>query len=314
MCKSAGASAHCISGSGQYLPGSRPTTDTTFVSCPQTTSHDVTRYDRPMPVPITAILCVRNEEGYLRITLSHLVRNGVRLMIIDHSSSDGTRRILDEYGANIDRLDTLAWHGEFDLTAALQASARIAATVHHGWILHHDADEVMESDDPAESLADAFARIDATSATVINFDEFVFLPVGDGSFEGRDFHGLMRHYYFHAPKPLRLMRAWRADAGLAQTDGGHRLIGRNVTVHGRNLALRHYPFLSQAHARRKYRDRRFAARDLARGWHSNRIELLESDMDFPPVARLKFWTPGQALDTTEPWTSHYWTERRALRQ
>lgn len=266
-----------------------------------------------MALPITAIICAHDEDGYLRTTLAHLVRNGIRLMVIDNGSTDSTSRIFDDFSSHIIARDLLPWHGELDLVAILERKAALASQVREGWIIHQDADEILESHDPGETLRTAIERIDRTPANTINFEEFVFLPVGGQSFAGRDFHPLARHYYFHAPQQHRLMRAWRATAGLSQVEGGHRLSEHGRVLHPRNLVLRHYPFLDLDHAQRKYSRRRFAERGLAQGWHWQRRDVLPSDMEFPAPERLKTWIPGRPLDTSDPWPRHYWLERKLQR-
>lgn len=267
-----------------------------------------------MTLPITAILCVRNEERYLRTTLSHLTRNGVRLVVIDNESVDSTLQILDDFASHIVGRHMLRWCGHFDLTAVIERVRPIVDEITSGWIVWQDADEILESHDPSESLRKAIERIDATGANVINFDEFVFLPLGMDVQPGQDYRSLIRHYYFHAPAPLRLMRAWRAGHGLAQADGGHHVVGEGLRVHGRNLVLRHYPFLSPEHARTKYVQRNFASRDVAKGWHAKRMDVLPADMEFPASERLARWSPGEPLDTSNPWPNHYWVPRRNARR
>lgn len=263
--------------------------------------------------PITAILCVRNEEGYLRACLERLVRQGIRLAVIDNTSDDGTAGIIDEYSAHVLRREWMPWTGSMDLVGMLETVAAVAQTITHGWIIHQAPDEALDGEDATESLRDAIDRIDRTEANVINFNEFVFLPLEGESFAGRDYVSLGRHYYFHEPGPLRLMRAWRAGSGFSQMDGGHRLSGQDLRLHGRNLPLRHYPFLDIEHARSKYSTRRFAERGLAMGWHFNRRDLAAEDMEFPERERLKTRTPGQPLDESEPWPRHYWWERKLAR-
>lgn len=266
-----------------------------------------------MTLPITAILCAHDEEGYLRTTLSHLIRNGIRLMVIDNGSTDATASIIDQFGAHIDAREWLPWSGELDLPAILERKAALASRVRDGWIIHQDSDEILESCDPGETLRAAIERVDHTPANAINFEEFVFLPDPGESLAGRDFHSLARHYYFHEPQKHRLMRAWRANSGLSQVEGGHRLSEAGRVLHGQNLVLRHYPFLDLAHAQRKYSQRRFAQRGIERGWHLQRRHVVPSDMEFPGTERLKTWIPGQPLDTSDPWARHYWLERKMAR-
>ena len=125
--------------------------------------------------PITAILCVRNEEGYLRTCLERLVRQGIRLAVIDNASDDGTAGIIDEYSGHVLHREWMPWDGSMDLAGMLEAVAAVAKTITKGWIVHQAPDEALDGEHPTESLRDAIDRIDRTEATVINFDEFVFL-------------------------------------------------------------------------------------------------------------------------------------------
>lgn len=262
---------------------------------------------------ITAVLPVHDEAGYLRTTLAHLVRNGIRLAILDNGSRDETPAILDEFSKHIDVRESMPWRGEYDLAGILARTGAIASKIRTGWIIHQDADEILESCNPHETLRQAIERVDRTRANAINFDEFVFFPPDGESMAGRDFRDLARRYYFHEPAPLRLMRAWRADSGLVQTDAGHRLSESGRVLHIESLDLRHYPFLSLEHARMKYSRRQFAAGDVERGWHLHRRDVAPEDMDFPAAERLKLWQPGSALDRSQPWTRHYWVDRKSAR-
>ena len=266
-----------------------------------------------MTLPITAVLPVHDEAAYLSATLEHLVSNGVRILVLDNGSTDGTARILDAYSQHIVARENMPWHGEYELQQILTRTSALTSRITEGWIIHQDADEILTSCDPGESLRGAIERIDATGANAINFEEFVFFPPEGESLAGRDFHALARHYYFFEPQKHRLMRAWRAGAGLSQTDAGHRLSEAGRQLHPQNLDLRHYPFLSQEHARLKYSTRRFAAQDIERGWHHHRRNVQPEDMDFPAVNRLKLWEPGQPLDRSDPWPLHYWVERKTAR-
>ncbi len=257
---------------------------------------------------ITAVLCVRNEARYLSVGLARLVAEGLDLAVIDNDSTDATPDILDAFGHAIVHRSRLPYYGCFDLTAQLEAKQRVYRQVQADWFVHVDADEILQSPRRGESLRLGIERLDA-DWNVVNFDEFVFVPKSAAeNHEGRDYHDRMLHYYFFAPRPLRLMRAWKASAGLVQAEGGHRLTGPGVRVAPENFLLRHYPLLSLDHARLKYPTRIFAPGDLAKGWHGNRLNVRADQIAFPPPHRLQSLRSAddKAFDRTVPWRRHFW--------
>lgn len=206
---------------------------------------------------ITAMLCVRNEESYLEVTLAHLVACGIDLAIIDNDSTDRTLRICRKFQRRIMYQARLPFRGFFNLTEQIAAKAEIVRQVESDWFIHQDADEILESPRPDESLREGIERVSAAGFNVVNFDEFVFLPTaGYDDFEGWDFYGGMKHYYFFEPRPRRLMRAWKNRPGVVHLGGGHQLDGPDLRLCTKNFILRHYPNLSLDHARRKYPRRR----------------------------------------------------------
>lgn len=155
----------------------------------------------------------------------------------------------------------------------------------------------------------AIARADVAGYNVVNFEEFVFLPIEPGS--AKDEHAFFpfAHYYFFEPAKLRLMRAWRRESGFTNVDsGGHLLRGEDMRVAPENQVLRHYPFLSQEHAFEKYSERRYNEGELARGWHGNRIDIDNRLFAFPPPGELERLDDlaARALDRSRPHKLHYW--------
>ena len=65
---------------------------------------------------------------------------------------------------------------------------------------------------------------------------------------------------------------------------------------------------SQAHAFVKYVTRKFAADELARGWHYPRANQTASSFRFPPTSALKRLdcVQDRELDRSDPWTMHFW--------
>ena len=264
---------------------------------------------------VTAILAVRNEEAYLANCLRHLMRNDVRFAIIDHGSSDGSADIYgrQEFAAHLIQVVQLPFGGVFSLAEQLRQKIALVDSIATDWVIHLDADEVMHSNRPAETLAEALARLDAEGWNVVNFDEFVFLPVESDYVPDAPGDQPMALYYFFQPHAPRLMRAWRKGCGFSPVEqAGHVLVGSDLRLAPEHLALRHYIFRSQEHAFTKYASRNFADNEIARGWHMKRINQPRESFQFPPAALLKrLASPSdRRLDRSDPWVVHYWQGAR----
>jgi glycosyltransferase involved in cell wall biosynthesis len=260
---------------------------------------------------VTAILAIRNEEAYLANCLRHLVQNQIDFVIIDNGSSDSSRDIWRrrEFAANLVDVQDLPFAGAFSLTEQLKRKMQVVGALHTDWVVHLDADEVMHSDREGETLNAALSRLDAAGWNVVNFDEFVFLPIEHDYVPEAPAHQPIPHYYFFQPFAPRLMRAWKKASGFSLSEhGGHLLTGPGLKLAPEHLALRHYMVRSQEHAFVKYTTRVFAADDLERGWHQARLNQEADTFRFPPAAVLRRLPDvGQrGLDRTEPWQVHYW--------
>ena len=260
---------------------------------------------------IVAIIACRNEESYLENCLRHLLANGISFAIIDHESSDGTVGLLKspDLRKGLVHYQVLPFIGVFELRAQLDAKEALAERLAADWVIHHDADEVMHSYRQDETLHDAIVRLAAKGANVINFDEFVFLPVDNAYVPGAGPQPLC-HYYFFEPSPCRLMRAWNRRDGLGmKRSSGHRRTGEGIHFADESLALRHYIFRSQMHAYQKYTLRLFSVYETRElGWHANRVNQPINRFGFPPASLLeRLDSPASsALSKARPKAQHYW--------
>ena len=167
----------------------------------------------------------------------------------------------------------------------------------------------MHSYRDGETLHEAIVRVGRDEdADVIDFNEFVFLPVDHDYAPDHAGPQPMRHYYFHEPKRPRLMRARRRVLAVSHIEaGGHTFTGE-YRLAEESFALRHYIFRDAAHARAKYPTRTFERSELARGWHGNRVNIREDEFVFPPSTELlRLDRPGDRnLSRKEPRKRHYW--------
>jgi len=260
---------------------------------------------------ITAILAIRNEEAYLANCLRHLVKNNIDFFIIDNESKDSSPEIYQrsEFSQNLVDVQIYPYRNSYPWVGLLQKKMEVAKSLHTDWIIHLDADEIMHSYNEGESLSEAIYRLDSYGWNVINFEEFVFLPIEENYLTDIKEYQPIKHYYFFAPTSPRCMRAWRKSNDLSMVDsGGHILKGENICLSPEHLVQRHYIVRNQEHAFTKYSSRVFAPEEIARGWHRARANQPEYTFLFPPSRLLKRLKKidTHELDRSDPWSTHYW--------
>jgi glycosyltransferase involved in cell wall biosynthesis len=259
---------------------------------------------------IVAVLAVRNEQDYLVNSLRHLKANGIFYAVLDNGSTDSSRAIIerDEFRSHLVTIGDIPFEGVFDLARQLDEKMKLISQIDADWVVHLDADEILQSCRDSESLHEAIARADTAGFNAIDCNEFVFLPVLS-SYES-DIHGLQRilTYYFFEPLSPRLMRAWKKSTKVKIVGGGHQLVGDGIRLSPEKMAMRHYIFRDQDHAFVKYIGRRFSPLDIARGWHDNRVGQKAESFRFPALERLRRLATPQSrdFDRSQPTTQHFW--------
>ena len=262
-------------------------------------------------VRTVAAMVVRNERPYLANCLNHLIGNGIDYVIVDNESTDGTRELLREqhFARHLVDLHHASYKGHFDWDGLLRARESAAKAVDAEWVLYLSADEIMHSYVPGETLSAAIDRVGASGYDVIDFNEFVFLPVDAGYIPDRPGLPPLDLYYLFEPYRPRLMRARRKDLRVSHVaHGGHILSGEPFRLSPETFALRHYIFRDQDHAMRKYAERIFAPAELARGWHHNRYNVAGTRFVFPAASRLERLAAPESrtLSRANPRKTHYW--------
>lgn len=263
------------------------------------------------PLGICAIIAVRNEVRYLKVLLPLLARQGIDVAIIDNDSTDGSRDLYSGFTGNpIISVDDLPYRGCFSLSEQLAAKQRVADGLRHDWVIHHDADEVLEHRLPGRTLRDAIEEAHDAGHDVVNFEEFVFLPQpGSVDSVGDHYREILRYYFFE-PKKNRLNRAWNRSRGFRNAaSGGHAIEGTSKSIAPNQHNLRHYIALSERHAQMKYESRRFDQAELSRGWHRNRVGLTNEALRIPHAHPLIFELDSHEskdLRRSSPTAEHYW--------
>lgn len=263
---------------------------------------------------VVAIMVVRNERPYLRNCLRHLIDNGIDFYIVDNESTDTTVDLLREphIAEHLVGYERFAFGGAFDWEGLLRAREEAAKKVAADWVVFVSADEIMHSYRPGEPLAAAIGRVDHDGYDVIDFNEFVFLPVDTDYVVDCSGWQPLRLYYFFEPHRPRLMRARRQGLDVSHVvKGGHVLVGGPFNLSPESFALRHYIVRNQAHAFRKYTQRVFRREEIARGWHANRVDQSSESFTFPTASELdRTDAPDDRdLNRSRARKRHYWQWR-----
>jgi len=262
-----------------------------------------------MTLSICAIVAVHNEATHLRRVLSELDEQDVDVAVIDHGSEDGATDVIDEFRHRVVAWQWRPYSGEFSLSDQLEWKREVIDGLSHDWVVHQDADERFGHADSTSSLRAAIEQEAAEGYTIVDFNEFVFLPRPGSRGRSADFIDRLYGYYFFRPGPNRLNRAWRRDLEVSWgSSGGHRLTGGRGNCSPVRHELRHFIGMSEEHLQQKYASRQFSQRDLKNGWHRNRIGLNPLQLAVPEQARwLIPWNEGHMpLRTDLPVGKHYW--------
>lgn len=220
-----------------------------------------------------AFTYVYNEQDILPWTLKAMLRQGVRLHVIDNWSTDSTRMVLCEVcpvGTVLERWPHEAPPKWFDLDSILHRIEAIHAEHEPEWALLFGADEVMVSCWPDVPLNVALERVRSEGYNAVNFRSFSFHPVDNDWTPDKDPEA---HFQYYTPGRRDNIRAWFSDGKpITILDGTHDLQFEGIRVYPLNFAIKHYSFRTQAQAERKVfeeRRPRYHPANRAKGWHGH---------------------------------------------
>lgn len=264
-----------------------------------------------MRVSICAVIAVRNEYAYLSILLPVLAEQNIDVVIIDNDSTDSSDNLYQNHIDNsVIAVEKLPYDGQFSLSDQLKKKEEIYNRLEYDWLVHHDADEILEDYRPNMTLRDAIQDADNQGYNVLNFEEFTFIPEAGEDYAGRNYYQELLRYYFFEKHKNFLNRAWKRSSRLSNGHlGGHILKGENVRIYPHNHVLRHYIALSEKRAKDKYLKRVFDEAELIKGWHRDRVNLSRDSLVFP--IKSDFLFSLDAFDKKDftrrnPARDHYW--------
>jgi glycosyltransferase involved in cell wall biosynthesis len=258
---------------------------------------------------VVAIVQAYNASRFVKACIEHLRAQGVAVYLIDDASTDGTADIAERYlGRGVIEIERLAPHEVHDWHAICRRKERLAADLDADWLIHHDVDEFRVTGKRRQSLAQALDRADAAGHNAVNFLEFTFVATREApDHDHPHFTRTMRSYYAFAPGFPHRLNAFKRQDGPVELawSGGHRVRFPGLRMAPGSLYMRHYLYLSAAHAIEKYvRHRPFAEHTVALGWHGFRAKLRPEMIELPSAATLRSYRGDTRLDPSTPRRTH----------
>lgn len=259
-------------------------------------------------VKITAILATYNEERFIAPCIEHHRAQGVSIYLCDNQSTDTTVAIAERYrGRGIEGIETIPRHGKYTWRPILERKEQLALELDADWFIHLDADEFFLAPPGMGTLAEALAAIDRRGYTTANALEYTFIPTREEpDHDHADFQATMRWYYpFAAFLPHRVV-LWKKQpvrANLADS-GGHVVTFAGARMYPEYFRMKHYLFLSEAQAIRKFVGRKYDEHEVAGGWHGFRPRLRPEDITLPSRQELRRYDADDTLDGSRPRSRH----------
>jgi hypothetical protein len=259
---------------------------------------------------VVAVLATYNEARFIGACLDHLIAQGVEVYLLDNSSTDETVEIARGYlHRGLIAVENCPRDGQYSWRPLLERKEAIIATVSADWFMHVDADEIrLPPPALGRSLPEAFAEIERSGYTAVNFMEFTFLPTREApDHDHPRFLETMRWYYpFLPPGPPSQVKAWKRQPDRVDlaSSAGHQVSFPGARVYPESFPMRHYMYLSVDHAVRKYVERRYDPSEVAAGWHRARAAVRAEHVVLPKQEELRYFTSDAALDASNPRTRH----------
>lgn len=243
---------------------------------------------------VVAIISAYNEGDVIYHVIGDLIKNGVKVYLIDNCSTDNTveeaRRWMGKGLLHIERFPDDSGYdrrneSKYVWRDILRRKEELTTQIRADWFIHADADEFRESPWPDMSLCDAMHYVDALGYNAVNFELLNFKPVDNNFRPGDD---VREHLKYYEPGELfnaTQIKAWKhtdMPIQLAQ-HGGHAVVFEGRRVFPVPFIVRHYPIRGETHGHQKvFRERkpRFAEEERAMQWHVQYDDLIEGNSQF----------------------------------
>ena len=244
---------------------------------------------------ILGYMIVRDEIDIIKEVIEYYAWINSPIIIFDNGSTDGTLDVLRSFERS-GRVKIVECPTEkYDLRSLLLSAVQTAQQLTSDWILHIDADHFYDPPKGMSSLTAMVEAADCRGANVINFAEYTFYPTARDVDSESSVQRRIR-FFRRGVGQLQQPRLFKSVAGVENhLDGGHSISfpDREVIWSQDEGILRHYPFRSIEHIKRKIRARlaRYSDAGLQRNWHQQYQSTQLSDwyFDRPEEQGLSYW-------------------------
>ncbi|MGA0332328.1 MAG: polysaccharide pyruvyl transferase family protein [Kiritimatiellia bacterium] len=261
------------------------------------------------PPRVVALIAAWNEERFIRASLIHLQEQGVEAVLLDNESTDRTVEIATEFlGKGLRSIETIPRKAHFDWKEILSIKSRLQDEIDADWFLHMDPDEFRLPPPGYARLCDWIQAADQQGYNAVDFLECTFAPCLESpDHDHPDFQQTLRWYYPFKTEQLYRLNAWKKQPGGVDLveSGGHLVSFPNLRRFPESGLMRHYLFLSEAHAVEKYRPRSYKPEEVALGWHGWRAAVSDAGVCLPPAAEMRVYRGDRQLDPACPQVEHF---------
>jgi glycosyltransferase involved in cell wall biosynthesis len=214
---------------------------------------------------------VYNEVDIVGQVIEHLTGQGVKLVIVDNGSTDGSFEVIRHYlGRGVLSVERLATE-KYEMLLLRRKLHEMMLEHEPDWAFRCSADEFLESPYHGLSLSKGIQLEVERGHNMIQFNNFEFFPTEkDHDSQEKDVRKRLRYYSWHddnqylCSKIYPHMNPERSVHEIDFPDGIHANVSPNKFV------LRHYKIRSYEHGLRKiFHERlpRFSPELRARGWN-----------------------------------------------
>ncbi len=274
-------------------------------------SSDYHQWRKNRDLNVIAIINSYNEELLIRKCMEHLIAQGVNFYIIDNESTDRTLEIAHEYeGRGLVGVEIVPRYNQYDFEPILRRKEELTLELDADWFMHVDADEFRFAPPPYETLKEAFVAVEDAGFNAIEFMEYTFVATQEHpEHSPEDFLETMLWYYPFQPFRPHRMNAWkRCGMPIEMVRfGGHQVNFPGRKVFPEYFILKHYTYISHAHAIEKFR--KLKPRQGENEFHGFRHHIIESDIVLPSETELYKFTSDAELIADNPRKTRFVEDR-----
>jgi glycosyltransferase involved in cell wall biosynthesis len=263
---------------------------------------------------VIALLAVYNEERFVAACLEHLIAQDIQAYLIDNGSIDQTAKIAARYlGRGLINIENFPRGDFYTWRPLLERKEELANSLDADWFMNLDADEIRLAPSSDRALPQAFREVEQLGFNAVNFQEFTFIPTREEpDHDHPAFQRTMKHYYpfSSSPAPTQV-KAWKRQNIPVRFawSAGHTLQFDGLRIAPYDFVMKHYMFLSVAHAHKKYMMKKYDPDEVEAGWHRARAALRPELIKLPAESDLRLFLSDDKLDASNPRSRHYLLDR-----